>query len=111
MAKAYLIYFLIYITNIKKEKNHHLAKSKSYTVYLFVLSIIPITSLWFKFEKIQLLYAIVGALFMPLLALSLISLTNRKELKEMKSNVLQNLIYVLIFISFMYFGYLKLTKA
>ena len=94
----------------KKTKSVNLNTTSSYKKYLYFLALFPITSLWFQFEKVQLAYAIIGALFMPLLALSLIILTNKKEMKELKSGYFYNLIYVITFLCFIYFGYLKIIN-
>ncbi len=94
-----------YLSNSKIQKIT--TKAKPYRIYAILLSTVPLISLWIKFEKIQLTYAVVGALFMPLLSLSLIYLTNKKWMKNLNSNLFQNLLYFLIFLCFIYFGYLK----
>lgn len=103
----------LYADFIRIQDGQHeeaLTSTKSYQRYLYFLALVPISSLWFKFEKIQLAYAVIGALFMPLLALSLIVLTNKAVMKKMKSTLFHNLIYLFIFICFLYFGFFKLTK-
>ena len=51
-----------------------------YKVYLFALATIPAAGLWTSFEFAQKLYAIVGALFIPMLAVVLLVLNGRSRL-------------------------------
>ena len=56
-------------------------RSKAYRRYLFGLAIVPAAGLiWMDFERVQLLYAVVGALFIPMLALVLLILNGRARL-------------------------------
>ena len=54
------------------------AESPTYRGYLYALAIIPTAGLFIPFREVQKLYAIVGAAFMPLLALSLLWLNGRE---------------------------------
>jgi Mn2+/Fe2+ NRAMP family transporter len=54
-------------------------KSKSYRWYLYGLATIPMIGLWVGFAQMQKLYAIIGALFMPMLALTLLRLNGRAQ--------------------------------
>ena len=92
---------------VTKQEIPRFSESRPYRYYLVALGIIPIISLWYKFEKIQLAYAISGALFIPILALVLIILTNKKNMKDSKSSFLQNTFLMLTLIIFAYFGILK----
>jgi hypothetical protein len=58
----------------------------------------------FGFKGVQMLYSIVGACFMPLLALSLIFLLNKKELKEKANGWLMRGALAAILIFFAGFG-------
>ena len=51
-----------------------------YRAYLIALAIIPMLGLLMSFKEAQKLYAIVGAAFMPLLALALLLMNRRKNL-------------------------------
>ncbi len=51
--------------------------TKSYRVYLLALAVVPLPVLWVDLKTAQLLYAFFGALFMPLLALTLLLMNNR----------------------------------
>jgi Mn2+/Fe2+ NRAMP family transporter len=52
--------------------------SPSYRAYLLALAVVPALGLSVGFRELQKLYAIVGAAFMPLLALALLALTTRR---------------------------------
>ncbi|MEZ5976740.1 MAG: Nramp family divalent metal transporter [Planctomycetota bacterium] len=54
-----------------------LVASAPYRVWSFALAIVPLGGLWLSFKEVQKLYAIVGACFMPLLALALLVLLRR----------------------------------
>jgi Mn2+/Fe2+ NRAMP family transporter len=53
--------------------------SPAYRGYLVALAIVPMAGLFWRFQEIQKLYAIIGATFVPLLALSLLILNGRAE--------------------------------
>ena len=53
--------------------------SATYRGYLFALAIVPMAGLFWRFQEIQKLYAIVGATFIPFLALALLILNGRSE--------------------------------
>ena len=52
-------------------------RRKSYRYFAIYIATVPIVSLWVDFESIQLAYAIVGALFMPFLAITLFFMTRK----------------------------------
>lgn len=54
-----------------------LARTKAYRAYLAAIAVAPIGMLWFTVKQVQLAYAIMGACFMPLLALTLLLMNNR----------------------------------
>ena len=53
--------------------------SLPYRGYLFGLAVLPMLGLFWSFQDIQKLYAIIGATFIPLLALALLALNGRSE--------------------------------
>lgn len=55
-----------------------LAISKPYRVYLFAIAVIPLLGLLVQFSKLQKIYAISGACFMPLLAALLLYLNGSR---------------------------------
>ncbi len=54
-------------------------RSATYRGYLFALAILPMAGLFWRFQEIQKLYAIVGATFIPFLAVALLILNGRGE--------------------------------
>jgi Mn2+/Fe2+ NRAMP family transporter len=57
-----------------------LKRTPAYRAYLLVIALVPMSLLWFSVKQVQLVYAVLGALFMPLLALTLLILNNRASL-------------------------------
>ena len=55
-------------------------RSTPYRVWLVLLATVPAAGLWTDFARIQKLYAIVGATFLPALALTLLILNGRTRL-------------------------------
>jgi Mn2+/Fe2+ NRAMP family transporter len=53
--------------------------SRPYRWYLYGMAIIPIIGLWIGFARMQKLYAITGALFIPMLTLVLLWLNSREK--------------------------------
>ena len=53
--------------------------SKLYRGYLYALSIVPMLGLWIGFANMQKFYAIIGALFLPMLALTLLLLNGQSK--------------------------------
>ena len=54
-------------------------RSPAYRGYLFALAIVPMAGLFWRFQEIQKLYAVVGATFIPFLAVALLILNGRAE--------------------------------
>jgi len=54
-------------------------RGRPYRVYLWVLAVVPMLGLLFSFREVQKVYAVFGALFMPLLALVLLFLNGRTD--------------------------------
>ena len=57
-----------------------LKRTAAYRGYLLLIALVPMSLLWFSVKQVQLVYAVLGALFMPLLALTLLILNNRASL-------------------------------
>lgn len=79
---------------------------RAYRAYLLALAIVPLTLLWFKVQEVQLVYGIVGALFMPFVALTLLVLNNRVRLvgREFRNGLVINGLLVLTLAFFAYLG-------
>ena len=54
-------------------------RSPAYRGYLFALAIVPMAGLFWSFQEIQKLYAVIGATFLPLLAIALLVLNGRAD--------------------------------
>jgi len=54
-------------------------RSPAYRGYLSALAIVPMAGLFWRFQEIQKLYAVVGATFIPFLAVALLLLNGRAE--------------------------------
>jgi Mn2+/Fe2+ NRAMP family transporter len=98
----YLFADFYYLAHNKKPVN--LRQTAPYKNYALLLATLPIIGLWIKFESIQLAYAVMGALFMPLLAISLLYLNNKKVSIHFKSSRFENGLLVVTSLFFIYIG-------
>lgn len=87
-------------------------RSKPYLAYLVALALIPCLGLSGGFQQVQKLYAIVGAAFMPVLALSLLYLngSSRRVGQQMRNHPLTSVLLVAVLAFFAWAGWLQLTK-
>jgi Mn2+/Fe2+ NRAMP family transporter len=53
------------------------ARTAPYRIYLYFVALAPLPLLWLSVERAQLIYAVLGSLFMPLLALTLLLMNTR----------------------------------
>lgn len=83
-----------------------LKKTGAYRSYLIAISIVPLVSLLGTVEIIQLAYAVMGALFMPLLAITLLILNNRQALvgERFRSAWWINVVLIVTIVAFVYMG-------
>lgn len=56
-----------------------LTQSTPYKCYLVAIATIPTLSLWIPFQEIQKIYGIIGAMFLPLLAIGLLIMNGQKK--------------------------------
>ncbi len=77
-----------------------LPNTKAYRYGLCVLAFVPMLALVMSFKDIQKLYSLVGAFFMPILALTLLWLNNKYVNKEFKNSVWLNVALSLVFLFF-----------
>lgn len=85
--------------------------SKAYRGYLYGLAILPSIGLWtVSFTTAQKVYAIVGALVIPLLSIVLLILNNRSTLvgERMKNSWLTNVLLLITVLFFAAFGWLTI---
>ena len=78
---------------------------------LIALAIVPLANLWLTVERVQLAYAVMGATFMPLLAVTLLILNNQTRWvgERFRNGWPINAVLLLTVLLFAYVGYLQLT--
>lgn len=88
-----------------------LKQTAAYRAFLVALSIVPLANLFLTVERIQLAYAVMGAMFMPLLAVTLLVLNNQARWVgvRFRSAWWINAVLILTVLLFGYVGYLQLT--
>jgi Mn2+/Fe2+ NRAMP family transporter len=87
-----------------------LATTIPYRVYLCLIAIVPLPLLWLTVERAQLTYAVLGSLFMPLLALTLLIMnTNVKWVGERFRNTWFT--NALLATTLIFFGYIAVRTA
>ncbi len=91
---------------LDKTPENNITTTIEYRGYLLALTFVPIHLLWFKVQQVQLVYSVMGALFMPLLALTLLLLNTRTAWvgKEFKNSWVTNVLLVLTLAFFTYIG-------
>lgn len=83
-----------------------LKATRAYRVYLVALALVPLPMLWVSVQRAQLAYAVLGSLFIPLLALTLLLLNNRREwVGPLRSGWLINAVLVGALLFFAAVGY------
>ncbi len=86
-----------------------LPNTRPYKLWLCVLALVPMLALVMPFKDIQKLYSVVGAFFMPILALTLLWLNNKHVSSEFKNGLLLNislLVVLLFFVATMIYKWL-----
>ena len=80
--------------------------SKPYRAYLVFIATAPLVFLWVPVREIQLAYGVIGAFFLPLLALTLLLLNNRRRWvgSDFLNRPLSNVILVAALLFFAYLG-------
>jgi Mn2+/Fe2+ NRAMP family transporter len=88
-----------------------LKQTPAYRGFLVALSVVPLANLFLSVERIQLAYAVMGAMFMPLLAVTLLILNNQTRWvgARFRNSWWINAVLALTVLLFAYVGYLQLT--
>lgn len=98
----------VFFRNNTKLNPQELTNSKAYRLYLAGITIIPISGLFYSFSEIQKLYAVIGSLFLPFLALILIAFnSNRKLMNKFRNNLFTNIILFITLLFFIVIGVYK----
>lgn len=89
------------------------SEANTYKFYLYGLAIIPMLGLWVGFASMQKFYAVWGALFMPMLALTLLLLNGRTRLigKRYRNSPIVTVILMIILLFFVWMGGLTVRKV
>ncbi|MBX3393969.1 MAG: Nramp family divalent metal transporter [Phycisphaerae bacterium] len=87
-------------------------RTTTYRVCLVLISIVPLILLWQPSATIQLAYTVLGAFFMPFLALTLLLLNNSRAIpREFRSGHLTNAALVITLCFFGYQGGLEIYET
>ncbi len=94
-------------------KTLDLERTRAYRGYLIAIAMVPLVTLWLTVERIQLAYAVMGALFMPLLAVTLLLMNTREPWvgRSFKSTWILNAILVITLLLFAITGFLQSCAA
>ncbi len=79
-------------------------QGKPYKYYLIGLAIIPMIGLLYKFVLIQKVYAVLGSLVIPFIAIALLYLNRKKHVGEYSNKLTTNIVLVLSIGLFIYIG-------
>jgi hypothetical protein len=95
------------------ERTGDLRATKAYRGYLLFIATVPALFLWTSVTQIQLAYGIIGAMFLPLVALTLLILNNRTDWvgAEFRSGPLINAVLAAALLFFGYLGAGELWDA
>jgi Mn2+/Fe2+ NRAMP family transporter len=86
--------------------------SWAYRGYLIAIATVPMVGLFVNFVTIQKVYAIVGALFMPMLAFVLLILNGRRKwVGDFRNRPITVVVLIATLAGFLFFGYLKIQKT
>jgi len=80
------------------------ANSSPYQIYLVALALIPMAGLFMGFKEVQKLYAVIGAAFIPLVAVALLILNCRRAWMGQYRN--RPLTVVALLATILFFGYI-----
>lgn len=86
-------------------------RNRAYRGFLFALALVPMLGLFFSFREIQRVYAVFGALFMPLLATALLMMNGRTDWvgERFRNRPATTAVLGATVVLFVYFGYRQLS--
>lgn len=97
-------YLFADIRLMNEPKKVDLKRSLPYRQFLIYISLASVTTIGLQFQAIQLLYAVVGALFIPLCSISLLLLLAKIKEEQYKSTVFQRGTLIVITLFFLLYG-------
>ena len=88
------------------------AGTGTYRMFLCAIAFVPLPLLLISVKKAQLIYAVLGSLFMPLLALTLLIMNNRREWigDDFRNGVTANAILAGTIAFFGYVGFIQAAE-
>jgi Mn2+/Fe2+ NRAMP family transporter len=87
----YLFADFIRIHHRRSMAQADLKQTRAFRSYLVALALVPLPMLWVPLQRAQLAYAVLGSLFMPLLASTLLWMNNRRQwVGELRNSPLAN---------------------
>jgi Mn2+/Fe2+ NRAMP family transporter len=96
------------VTIVEKQK---ISGSRAYKVYLFLIASVPMAGLVVDFSQVQKVYAIFGAMFLPMLALVLLILNGKADwVGQHRNKPVTTVILGGTLIVFLFFGYLQIRS-
>ncbi|MFC1508571.1 Nramp family divalent metal transporter [Candidatus Omnitrophota bacterium] len=84
----------------------------TYRMFLFAITFVPLPLLLISVKKAQLIYAVLGSLFMPLLALTLLIMNNRRDWvgDDFRNGVTANIVLAGTVALFGYVGFIQAAE-
>ena len=96
------------VTAVEKAK---ISSSRAYRVYLYLIATVPMAGLVVDFSQVQKIYAIFGAMFLPMLAIVLLVLNGKADwVGRHRNKPLTTVILGGTLVIFLFFGYLQVRK-
>jgi Mn2+/Fe2+ NRAMP family transporter len=88
------------------------ASARPYRLYMYALALIPLLGLFGSFKQAQKAYSVVGAAFLPLLALSLLWLNRKAVVGEAQANRMPSILSLVAILAFFVLaGWIKLAGS
>ncbi len=98
----------LFIRRTDHSDSINMTKSTPYRAYLFAIALLPMSGLLMSFKEVAKLYAVIGSIFMPLLAIALLILNGRRV--WMKDHVNRPLTILVLLATLAFFGLMAWMK-
>ena len=98
----------LFVKQTDKPLSGNITKSKPYRIYQLALVFIPMLGLFISFKEVQKLYAVIGALFIPLLAIGLLIFNGRRA--WVGEHINRPLTIVVLLATLIFFGLMAWMK-